>query len=160
VKRNARGSGASAGRATTREGAARGGARGGARGAAAREAARPRTAGRQARQRQDAAEERYDLLTAALIGAAVGATAMLLVRRPAKRQVLGSLADLGVAKAGRMALKAGANAGRSTGPMMRDAAENLGDYIRTARGAIDEFLADEVRDIKKAIRRGRRRAGL
>lgn len=94
---------------------------------------------------------------------------MLLVRRPAKRRILGSLSDLDVGKAGRMALKAGASAvgtralrdaSRAAAPAMRDAAENLGDYVRTAKSAIDEFLADEVRDIKKAIRRGRRRAGL
>ena len=146
----------------TARGGARGGTRGGTRGAAAREATRPRgtAAARQSRARQDASQERYDLLTAALIGAAVGATAMLLVRRPAKRHVLGSLADIGIAKAGRSALKVGAGAGRAAGPMVREAAENLGDYVRTARSAIDEFLADEVRDIKKAIRRGRRRAGL
>ena len=145
-----------------RGGAARktaGGARPARRGAAAREG-RPAPRG---------AEDRYDLLTAALIGAAVGATAMLLVRRPAARKIVRPLSELGLASAGRMALKAGAGAlrshavrdvGRAAMPMVREAAENLGDYMRTARSAIDEFLADEVRDLKKAIRRGRRRAGL
>ena len=87
---------------------------------------------------------------------------MLLVRRSSTRQV-------GFANAGRMALKAGASAvgtramreaGKAAMPMMRDAAEGLGDYVRTAKSAIDEFLADEVRDLRKSIRRGRRRAGL
>lgn len=130
------------------------------RGAAARQ--RPARAG----QRDD---DRYDLLTAALIGAAVGATAMLLVRSGGTRKVVRPLAGMAMSEVGRMALKAGTGAlsaralteaGRHAGPMAREAASNLGDYVRTARSAIDEFLADEVRDLRKAIRRGRRRAGL
>ncbi len=154
------------------EGTARGAT---ARGASARGGAgvaRPKRRGaaaREGRQSPRGAEDRYDLLTAALIGAAFGATAMLLMRRSGTRKVVRPLSELGLAGAGRMALKAGAGAlgsravreaGRAAMPMMREAAENLGDYVRSARSAIDEYVADEVRDLKKAIRRGRRRAGL
>lgn len=122
---------------------------------------------RATRERLDA--DRYDLLTAALIGAAVGATAMLLVRRPSARKVVRPLAGLAVQELGRRALAAGTGAlgsraveraGRAAMPVLEDAAEQLGDYVRTARSAIDSFLADEVRDIRKAIRRGRKKAGL
>lgn len=94
---------------------------------------------------------------------------MLLVRRPATRRVMRPLADIAASEAGRRLLQAGvgavsaramSGAGRAAAPMVRDAASHLGDYVRTAREAIDDFLADEVRDLRKAIRRGRRRAGL
>ena len=94
---------------------------------------------------------------------------MLLVRRPAARRVVSPLANIAASEFGRRALKAGAgavgarvltSAGKRAGPMVHDAASQLGDYVRTAREAIDEFLADEVRDLRKAIRRGRRRAGI
>ena len=146
-----------------------------ARGASARDDA-PQSAGgarrgpaRSSRAPIAHAEDRFDLLTAALIGAAVGAAAMLLVRRPSPRKLIRPLSELGLAGAGRMAMKAGASAlgsralrhaGQAAAPMARDAAEALGDYVRTARSAIDDFGADEVRDLRKAIRRGRRRAGL
>lgn len=135
------------------------------RGAATRAAAER---GPRAR-RDEADEDRYDLLTAAIIGAAVGATAMLLVRRPGSRRVVRPFADIAAGAAGRRLLQAGVGAvggravmgaGRAAAPLVRDAASQLGDYVRTAREAIDDFVADEVRDLRKAIRRGRRRAGL
>jgi gas vesicle protein len=162
TRRSARGSGR--GRAAAREAG---------EAPAAESSARPRRSPTKrtaaARARADAGEDRYDLLTAALIGAAVGATAMLLVRRPASRRVMRPLAEIAASEAGRRLLKSGAatlgaralsGAGRAAMPMVRDAASGLGDYVRTAREAIDDFVADEVRDLRKAIRRGRRRAGL
>lgn len=104
----------------------------------------------------DERDEQYDLLTAALIGVAVGAgTALLLsalaptpsrpaaLRRSVKR-------GRGLARRGRAAALAAPEAVR----------EQLGSYLETARDAIADTVEAELKDLRRAIRRRRRSLGL
>ncbi|HLV25232.1 MAG TPA: hypothetical protein VKZ41_02885 [Gemmatimonadales bacterium] len=102
-------------------------------------------------------DHQYDLLTAALIGAAVGATATLLVatgmrearRTPTQRMV----------RRGRNWATARRNAiGASLDPSaVRD---QMGDVISSARDAISDTVESELKDLRKAMRRQRRRLGV
>ena len=130
----------------------------------ARGGARP--ARRPAARGADTAEERYDLLTAALLGVAVGVTATMLLRsgRSSSRVVR----PLALAREGRDVLEAGLErAGKKASKLMgrgttaiSETAEELGRYLGSAREAIDDVVAEELRDLRRAIRRQRRRAGL
>lgn len=133
------------------------------RGGAARPARRPSA-------RSGENEERYDLLTAALLGVAVGVTATMMLRggKSAARMVVRPKGAMAVVRAGREALEDGLDtAGRKASKLARrggsaisETAEELGRYIGSAREAIDSVVADEVRELRRAIRRQRRRAGL
>lgn len=119
-------------------------------------------------------EDRYDLLTAALIGAAVGATATLLIRSSGPRRVVKAavpLAKMAAVRGGRMAYDAGLDAvegsgrmarraAKIAGPALESAGEHVADYMSAAREAIDDVVSAELRSLRKAIRRQRRRAGL
>lgn len=134
----------------------------------ARGGARP--ARRPAARSASVSEERYDLLTAALLGVAVGVTATMMLRggRSAARMVVRPKGALAVARHGRDVLEEGLErAGRKASKLMgrggsaiSDTAEELGRYLGSAREAIDGVVADELRDLRRAIRRQRRRAGL
>ncbi len=114
-------------------------------------------------------DAQYDLLTAALIGAAIGATATLLLRRgpSGSRPVTPVLR--GAKWAGRGAMAASAAGAR----WAREHGEELIDQIPTdrierevretvgeARDRINGFVQHELRDLRKAIRRQRRRLGV
>jgi gas vesicle protein len=131
---------------------------------------RVRESGRAAGDGRDA---QYDLLTAALIGAAIGATATLLLRRgpSGSRPVTPLLrgARAGASIAGRSAFKAGtagAAWAREQGgelidkiPMDRiehDVRETIGE----ARDRIDGFVQSELRDLRRTLRRQRKRLGV
>lgn len=147
-------------------------------------------------------EQQYDLLTAALIGAAVGAGITLLLRRgPSGRRPVGPLmryAGRGAALAG----LAGMQGARWVGPRVAEGARWAGDramegarwaaprakrgfrsaverggelidrlpvddvvdqvreYVDTARDAINETVRDELTDLRKAVRRQRKRIGI
>ena len=111
----------------------------------------------------------YDLLTAALIGAAIGATATLLLRRGPSGMRPVTPVMRGARWAGRGAVAAGtagAKWAREQGgdlidriPMDRiehDVRESVGE----ARERIDGFVQHELRDLRKALRRQRRRLGI
>ena len=147
-------------------------------------------------------EQQYDLLTAALIGAAVGAGITLLLRRgPSGRRPVGplmryagrgatlaGLAGLGGARwAGDRGLEGARWAGdramegaRWAGPRAKrglrtamerggelvdripvdDVVEQVRDYVDTARDAINDVVKDELDDLRKAVRRQRKRIGI
>ncbi|HYU52183.1 MAG TPA: hypothetical protein VEK37_04535 [Gemmatimonadaceae bacterium] len=147
-------------------------------------------------------EQQYDLLTAALIGAAVGAGITLLLRRgpsggrpvgpliryAGRGAALAGLAGLGGAKwAGNRGMEgarwAGARAvegARWAAPRAKrgfrsavdrgedlidripvdDVVDQVRDYVDTARDAINDVVKDELNDLRKAVRRQRKRIGI
>src|SRR5690348_9830853 len=147
-------------------------------------------------------EQQYDLLTAALIGAAVGAGITLLLRRgPSGRRPVGPLmryAGRGAALAGLAGMQGARWAGerglegarwageramegaRWAGPRAKrgfrtavERGEDLVDripvdeivdqvrhYVDTARDAINDAVRDELNDLRKAVRRQRKRIGI
>ncbi len=147
-------------------------------------------------------EQQYDLLTAAIIGAAVGAGITLLLRRgPSGRRPVGPLvryAGRGAALAGlagvegaRWAGNRGIEGARWAGERamegarwaapraqrgfrsavdrgeelvdripVDDVVEQVRDYVDSARGAINDVVKDELNDLRKAVRRQRKRIGI
>jgi len=147
-------------------------------------------------------EQQYDLLTAALIGAAVGAGITLLLRKgPSGRRPVGPLARYagrGAALAGlagfegakwagsrglegaRWAGGRAAEGARWAAPRAKrgfntaverggdlidripvdDVVEQVRDYVDTARDAINDVVKDELNDLRKAVRRQRKRIGI
>jgi len=99
-------------------------------------------------------DEQYDLLTAALIGVAVGAgTALLLSALVPERPT-------GVQRAMRRSRKLAARGGRAALAAPEAAREQLGAYLESAREAIADTVEAELKDLRRAIRRRRRRIGL
>jgi len=150
----------------------------------------------------DEREQQYDLLTAAIIGAAVGAGITLLLRRgPSGRRPVGPLvryAGRGAALAGLAGMEGAKWAGsrgldgarwagdramegaRWAGPRAKrgfrtavdrgeelvdripvdDMVEQVRDYVDTARDAINNVVKDELDDLRKSVRRQRKRIGI
>jgi gas vesicle protein len=147
-------------------------------------------------------EQQYDLLTAALIGAAVGAVVTLLFRTgPSGRRPVGPLISA-TGKGARLAAMgglAGARwAGERAAPGARwmadqgregarwagknssrayraardrgaeliddmpldDVADSVREYVDTAREAINDVVRQEMSDLRKAVRRQRKRIGI
>jgi hypothetical protein len=124
---------------------------------------------------QEEPRDEYDLLTAALLGLLVGAGVTLLLRRgPRGRRPLNDVmrfAGAGAATAGRYAGRYGSRGARwaadrggdlwdSVSPELESAAEHVGEYVDKAREAIDDVVRREARDLRKAIRRQRKRLGV
>ncbi len=117
-------------------------------------------------------DAQYDLLTAALLGAAIGAGATLLVRAvtPRKRSfALPAAKALMHPRMARRAVRAGEKSARwvrergetLVNPRTHRAVERqLRGYLRTAQKAIDRTVTSELRDLRKALRRQRRRLGV
>jgi gas vesicle protein len=118
-------------------------------------------------------DQQYDLLTAAVLGAVIGAGAALLLRQgPGGRRPISPIA--------RMAGGAAADAARWAGKSSRRGAQwaakrggevwdrvpvdavrdELGDALDTAREAVADVVESELRDLRKAIRRQRKRLGV
>ena len=121
-------------------------------------------------------EHERDLLTAALIGVAVGVTATFLLRQgPSGRRPLAvgmTMAGQGARWArkrgmttGRRAMK-GARRGMERGADFLDDVpvdewkEQIGSYLEAVKGAIEDTVHDELRDLRKSVRRQRRRFGV
>jgi hypothetical protein len=120
----------------------------------------------------DGHEAEYDLLTAALMGAVVGAGITFLIRTgPRGRPIMPALhgAGRGLKWAGRRAAKLGARGARWTA----DQGEELWDriprdeiergvrrHMSSARDSIEEYVESELDDLRKAIRRRRRALGV
>lgn len=113
------------------------------------------------------------MLTATLIGVAIGVGTTLLMRRgPSGGRPISPF----ISGAARGAKWAGINAarlGKRGAVWARDAGEELWDrvprdeireqvseYLGKAREAIDDVVESEVRDLRKALRRQRRRLGI
>lgn len=124
-------------------------------------------------------EEQYDLLTAAILGLAIGVGATLLLRTgPSGRPITPALraagrgANWAGARSARGARWAGQRAAEGA-EWARDQAEDLwdrvpvdeiqeriGDYLDAARETISDTVESEMRDLRKAIRRRRRKLGI
>jgi hypothetical protein len=162
------------------------------------DAARP-TAGAKRRAQEDNGldldldrEEQFDLLTAAVIGMALGAGIALLLRRgpegvrpitPVMRGVGRGARMAGVAgltgahwagdvlepaaKWTRKRAKRGAHWAREHGeefaerlPALEDVTDGVREYMDAAREAINDTVESEIKGLRKAIRRQRKRVGI
>ena len=104
-----------------------------------------------------------------LLGVAVGVAATLLLRRGPTGQRPGAavvrVAGRGAKRVGTYGVE-GARRAAKRGAELRDRlpvdaiGEELGNYLESARDAINEAVADEVRDLRKAIRRKRKQLGV
>jgi hypothetical protein len=77
-----------------------------------------------------------EVVTAAIVGAAVGAGLVYLLSQRAGR---GS---------------------RALGPMMRRFRRNMAEYVGNAREVIDDAVESELKDLRRSIRRQRKRFGV
>ena len=116
-----------------------------------------------------AREAQYDLLTAALIGAAIGATATLLLRRGPSGERPVSPLFRGAGVAGRSALRAGAagaawareHGGELIDRIPVDRIEHdVRETVGAARDRIDGIVQHELRDLRRALRQQRKRMGI
>ena len=121
-----------------------------------------------------------DLLTAALIGLTVGATATLLLRRgPSGRRPIEaglSAAGRGMQWAGVTGWNSAKRAGRAAADRTQhewergaelidelpldDMGERVNDYLEAVKDAITTTVKREVQDLRKSIRRQRRHMGV
>jgi len=138
----------------------------------------PRASGRApairgARDLNGSHEREYDLLTAALIGATIGAGLTFMMRRgPSGRRPMSPVMrglGRGATWAGQHAARVGAARARWTARRGQDAWEavprdeirdRVGDYVGRAREAIDDAVESEFKDLRRAIRRQRKRLGV
>jgi len=117
----------------------------------------------------EVSRDEYDLLTAALLGALVGAGMTMLFRRgPKGYRPVGPIMKM-TGRGLRTAGVASAKGARWLGDrgeelwdrIPRDEiADRMGGYLESAREAIDDAVSHEVSDLRKAIRRRRRKLGL
>ena len=146
---------------------------------------RPRTTRRpqgsaDAADHEDQREEQLDLLTAALIGVAIGVSATLLLRRGPRgsRPVVPIMraAGRGALWAGRHGLEGARWGGgqamraaewaRDRGGDLWDrvpveqARERVSEYLEDARDAIADAVESEVDDLRKAVRKQRKKLGI
>jgi hypothetical protein len=118
-------------------------------------------------------DEQYDLLTAALIGLVIGVGTTLLVRRgPSGRRPVSPVlrgAALGAKWAGANAARLGARGAtwaRDAGEELWDRIpraeirEHVRDYLGRAQETIDDAVEHELRDLRRALRRQRKRLGI
>ena len=143
--------------------------------------ARSRTAGRSAqprvsardREADAASDAQYDLLTAALIGMTIGAGLTFVLRRgpSGRRPVSPVVSGLGRGAhwAGRGAARAGAAGARwmaHRGEDVWDAIPrdeirtHVSEYLGRAREAIDDAVDAELKDLRRSLRRQRKRLGI
>jgi len=118
-------------------------------------------------------DEQYDLLTAALIGVAIGIGTTLLVRRgPSGRRPLSPLMS-GAAQGAKWAGGGAARLGKRGASWAREAGEELWDripreeirdqvrdYVSRAHEAIDDTVQSELRDLRRVLKRQRKRLGI
>ena len=105
-------------------------------------------------------EAQYDLLTAALLGVAIGVGTTLLLRRgPSGRRPLAPLVS-GATMPVRVAARRAAGAFREP-PSTRKAVERqVRSFMEAARERIDDAVETELRDLRGAIKRQRKRLGV
>ncbi|MGE5727924.1 MAG: hypothetical protein ACM34L_04920 [Gemmatimonas sp.] len=89
--------------------------------------------------------------------------------RGRRKRTAGALArearDMAGAAVGRAGRRGAKWAARRSEEMMDlvpvdDIAESIGDYVKNAREAIDDTVSHELNDLRKAIRRHRKRLGV
>lgn len=133
--------------------------------------ARPRVRGsaRGGSGTSDARDAQYDLLTAALLGLAIGAGTTLLLRRgPSGHSPIVPMWK-GARKGARIAGRVAGRGARFAWEKGLDAweqvpreeiAERVRDYFDSAREHIDDYVESELKDLRRAIRRRRKRLGI
>lgn len=114
-------------------------------------------------------DAQYDLLTAALIGAAIGATATLLLRRgPSGERPMSPLLR-GASRYGKVAIRAGATGASWARKRGGELAEQIPveriehdvrETVGSAQQRIDGFVRQELRDLRRALRRRRKQLGI
>ena len=106
------------------------------------------------------AEGQYDLLTAALLGVVIGVGTTLLLRRgPSGRRPIAPVVS-GATLPVRMAGRGIADVLREK-PSRRAAVERqVRSFLQAARERIDDAVEDELRDLRGALRRQRKRLGV
>ena len=101
-------------------------------------------------------EAQYDLLTAALLGVAVGAGAALLLsaglNRP-KPHPMRVAIDRGRKWAGR-------RRGRMRGVSPAAVRNQIGEYLEAARDTVADTVESELKDLRRQVRRQRKRLGI
>lgn len=117
----------------------------------------------------DEREGQYDLLTAALLGVAIGVGTTLLLRRgPGGGRPVSPLVR-GAARAGREVAKATGRSARWAGHRSAEmldhvpyekVEEQVRDYLARARDAIDDAVDAQLHDLRRTLRRQRRRLGV
>jgi hypothetical protein len=121
----------------------------------------PRVRG-SAREREDETglDGNYDLLTAALLGVAIGVGTTLLLRRgPSGRRPI-AIGASGATLPLRLAGRSMAGAFRDP-PTRREAVERqVRSFMHAARDRIDDAVESELRDLRGALKRQRKRLGL
>jgi hypothetical protein len=129
--------------------------------------ARPRVRGRRrgGAAASESREGQYDLLTAALVGLAIGAGTTLLLRRgPSGERPLGPawrVAQKGARLAGRGARYAWDRGVDAWDRLPREEIEDhVRDYFESAKETIDDLVHTELKDLRRAIRRQRDKIGL
>lgn len=114
-------------------------------------------------------DEQFDLLTATLLGVALGAGVALLVRQGPKGRRPGATivraAGRGAVRAGALGAEGARWAARRGEEMwdragMDDVGDRVRDYLEEARETISDVVEEELDDLRKAIRRQRKRLGV
>ena len=103
-----------------------------------------------------------------MLGVVAGAGIALLFRGRRKRTAgalareAKDMAGAAVGRAGRRGAKWAASRSEQVMDLLPvdDIAESIGDYVKSAREAIDETVSHEMRDLRKAIRRHRKHLGI
>jgi len=121
----------------------------------------------------DGRDQEYDLLTAALIGMTIGAGLTFMLRKgPTGRRPMSPVMEgmgVGAMWAGRHAARLGKRGARWARDRGEDAweavprdeiREHVSDYMGRARDAIDDAVQSELKDLRRAIRRQRKRLGI
>jgi hypothetical protein len=126
---------------------------------------RIRESGRDVGDGNERREQQYDLLTAALLGLAIGAGTTLLLRTgPSGRRPISPAwraARTGAKWAGRGARFAWDRGVDAWERVPRDEIEEkVRDYVDSARDSIEEFVQSELKGLRRAIRRRRKSLGI
>jgi hypothetical protein len=121
----------------------------------------------------DERDHQYDLLTAALLGMTVGAGLTFLLRRgPSGRRPMTPVLERmgeGASWAGRHAARLGSRGAHWVAEHSEDAwdriprreiRERVSEYFGRARDTIDDAVESELHDLKRAVRRQRKRLGI
>lgn len=104
-----------------------------------------------------ARDAEYDLLTAALIGVAIGVGTTLLLRSGPAGASPAVLLARGAGRMGRHALPRRRSRGEK---MARLVKRQVAGYAEAAREQVDELAAEELAALRRAIRRRRKQLGL
>ena len=103
-------------------------------------------------------DSQYDLLTAAALGAAIGAAAALLVAAAIPNEAERHPVRYAVGRGRKWARKRGSELGdMMDGEALR---AQVRDYVESARDTVSDTVESELKDLRRSIRRQRRRLGL